>query len=52
MNDITCGVAIMKQELEVKASDPGFVSDFPAFCRVAGFENLGVKSDRGTVTHF
>ena len=36
--------------LEVSASDAGFLTDFPAFCKANGYECLGVESDKGIVT--
>jgi len=38
------------QELIVKASDPGFASDFNAFCKANGLEVLSVKKDKGIIT--
>lgn len=35
--------------LEVRASDPGFLSDFPAFCRVNGLEVLSVQKQDGII---
>jgi len=61
----TCGLAcpgpIMKikesiglinpgQELIVKASDPGFSSDFNAFCKANGLEVLSVTKTKGIIT--
>lgn len=36
--------------LEVSASDAGFVTDFPAFCKANGYECLDVQSAKGIVT--
>ena len=36
--------------LEVTASDAGFRTDFPAFCKANGYECLEVASDKGVVT--
>ena len=36
--------------LEVSASDAGFISDFPAFCKANGYECLGIESAKGIVT--
>ncbi len=36
--------------LEVKASDAGFLTDFPAFCNATGYECLGVTSEKGIIT--
>jgi peroxiredoxin family protein/TusA-related sulfurtransferase len=36
--------------LEVSASDAGFVTDFPAFCKANAYECLGVESAKGIVT--
>ena len=36
--------------LEVTASDAGFLTDFPAFCKANGYECLYVGSDKGIVT--
>jgi tRNA 2-thiouridine synthesizing protein A len=33
--------------LEVLATDPGSVADFPAFCRTTGHELLESSSDKG-----
>jgi NADPH-dependent 2,4-dienoyl-CoA reductase/sulfur reductase-like enzyme/peroxiredoxin family protein/TusA-related sulfurtransferase/rhodanese-related sulfurtransferase len=38
------------QTLQVRASDPGFLSDFPAFCRVNGLEVLSVEKAGGVIT--
>ena len=38
------------QELIVKASDPGFASDFNAFCKANGLEVLSVTKDKGIIT--
>jgi len=38
------------QELIVKASDPGFSSDFNAFCKANGLEVLSVKKEKGIIT--
>ncbi len=35
--------------LEVRASDPGFKNDLPAFCKANGYECLGVEKDKGIV---
>lgn len=37
-------------ELQVTASDPGFVRDVQAFCRSANYELLGVSSVKGIVS--
>ena len=36
--------------LEVKASDAGFLTDFPAFCNANNYECLSVVSEKGIVT--
>lgn len=36
--------------LEVSASDAGFLTDFPAFCKANGYECLGIESDKGIAT--
>ena len=36
--------------LEVAASDAGFLTDFPAFCKANAYECLGVESEKGIVT--
>jgi NADPH-dependent 2,4-dienoyl-CoA reductase/sulfur reductase-like enzyme/peroxiredoxin family protein/TusA-related sulfurtransferase/rhodanese-related sulfurtransferase len=36
--------------LEVSASDAGFLTDFPAFCKANAYECLGVESAKGIVT--
>jgi NADPH-dependent 2,4-dienoyl-CoA reductase/sulfur reductase-like enzyme/peroxiredoxin family protein/TusA-related sulfurtransferase/rhodanese-related sulfurtransferase len=36
--------------LEVAASDAGFMTDFPAFCKANAYECLGVESAKGIVT--
>lgn len=36
--------------LEVSASDAGFMTDFPAFCKANAYECLGVESAKGIVT--
>lgn len=36
--------------LEVSASDAGFLTDFPAFCKANGYECLGTESEKGIVT--
>jgi len=36
--------------LEVSASDAGFMTDFPAFCKANAYECLGVESEKGIVT--
>jgi len=38
------------QELIAKASDPGFASDFNAFCKANGLEVLSVSKDKGIIT--
>jgi NADPH-dependent 2,4-dienoyl-CoA reductase/sulfur reductase-like enzyme/peroxiredoxin family protein/TusA-related sulfurtransferase/rhodanese-related sulfurtransferase len=38
------------QELIVKASDPGFASDFNAFCKANGLKVLSVTKDKGIIT--
>jgi NADPH-dependent 2,4-dienoyl-CoA reductase/sulfur reductase-like enzyme/peroxiredoxin family protein/TusA-related sulfurtransferase/rhodanese-related sulfurtransferase len=38
------------QELLVKASDPGFASDFNAFCKANGLEVLSVTKEKGIIT--
>ena len=58
----TCGLAcpgpIMKikealdrlspgQTMVVRASDPGFAKDFPAYCQATGMEFLGLEKDKG-----
>lgn len=37
------------QILEVVASDPGFRTDLPAFCKANGYEFLGAEKDKGKV---
>lgn len=37
------------ETLEVRASDPGFASDLPAFCDANHYEFLGVEKDKGVV---
>jgi len=40
------------QELVIRASDSGFASDLPAFCRANGLEFLGAEKEKGiTVGH-
>ncbi|ETR68999.1 MAG: FAD-dependent pyridine nucleotide-disulfide oxidoreductase [Candidatus Magnetoglobus multicellularis str. Araruama] len=38
------------QELIVKASDPGFASDFAAFCKANRLEVLNVSKEKGIIT--
>lgn len=38
------------QRLCVKASDPGFYNDFPAFCRVGGLEVVSCLKENGIIT--
>lgn len=38
------------QILEVRASDAGFKSDLPAFCKANGYECLSVEKEKGIVT--
>ncbi len=38
------------QILEAAASDAGFKTDFPAFCKANGYEFLGVEKEKGIVT--
>ena len=38
------------QQLAVKASDPGFYNDFPAFCRVGGLTVVSCVKENGIVT--
>jgi len=44
MNQLAAG-----QELIVKASDPGFASDFGAFCKANGLEVLSIQKEKGLV---
>ncbi|MBF0452255.1 MAG: FAD-dependent oxidoreductase [Candidatus Magnetomorum sp.] len=44
MNTLTPG-----QELIVKASDPGFSSDFNAFCRANGLEVISIQKEKGLI---
>ena len=38
------------QELEISASDPGFMNDLPAFCKANGYEFIGADKSKGIVT--
>ncbi|MDD2711034.1 MAG: FAD-dependent oxidoreductase [Verrucomicrobiae bacterium] len=38
------------QELAVKVSDPGFASDFAAFCSANGLELIGLEKEKGIYT--
>ena len=38
------------QVLVVKASDPGFITDLPAYCKTVGLDFLGMEKEKGILT--
>lgn len=38
------------QKLVVRASDPGFAKDFPAYCQATGLQFIGIKKEKGIFT--